>query len=77
MLNLIVGLTRTTGEAGSHSYAASAILEVELDPDLIDQPDRLQEHARHFFHLAREYLGQDLNPRDAPGCPPNRPWCAW
>jgi hypothetical protein len=66
MLNLIVGLTRTTGEAGSASCAASAILEGELAPELVDHPDRLQEHARRLFRLARESLGQASNPNGAP-----------
>jgi hypothetical protein len=77
MLKLSIGLTRQTGEADSSSYATSANLRVELDPKLIDQPDRFREHAHRLFNLARQALGQDLNPRDAPGCPPNRPWCPW
>jgi hypothetical protein len=61
MLKLSIGLTQGTGEADSPSCAASAILEVEVDPDLIDQPDRLREHAHRLFRLARESLGQAPN----------------
>ena len=40
MLKLNVGLSRKIGEADSSSCGASANLEVELDPDLINQPGR-------------------------------------
>ncbi|MHC4400176.1 MAG: hypothetical protein ACYTG0_10895 [Planctomycetota bacterium] len=65
MLKLSIGLTRETGEADSPSYSASAGLEVELDPEMIDRPDRLREHARQLFSLAGEALGQELNLRDS------------
>ena len=45
MLKLSVGLTKKTGEADSPSCGASTNLEAELDPEPIDQPDLLQEHA--------------------------------
>ena len=66
MLKLNVGLSRKIGEADSSSCGASANLEVELDPDLINQPDRLREHVRRLFRLAPEALGQEPNLRDAP-----------
>ncbi|MHC4405533.1 MAG: hypothetical protein ACYTG0_38295 [Planctomycetota bacterium] len=66
MLRMNVGLSRKVGEADSRSYAASAILEVELDPEMIDQPDRLAAHARRLFHLAGEAVEQGTKVRDAP-----------
>ena len=53
MLKLNVGLSRKIGEADSSSCGASANLEVELDPNPINQPDRLREHVRRLFRLAR------------------------
>jgi hypothetical protein len=65
VLKLNVGLTKRTGNVDPPWCEASTNLEVELDPDLINQPDRLQEHALRLFRLAREALGQELNLRDS------------
>ena len=65
MLKLNVGLSQKTSQADSSSCGTSVRVEVELDPDLINETDRLQEHARRLFCLAREALGQQPNPRDA------------
>ena len=45
MLKLNVGLSQKTGKTDSPPCNASTNLEVELDPDLINEPDLLQEHA--------------------------------
>jgi hypothetical protein len=66
MSKLNVGSTKKTGEVDSPSCNASTDLEVELDPDLLKQPDSLPEHAHRLFSLARETLGQEPNLRDAP-----------
>lgn len=64
-MKLNVGLTKETGEADSPLCEASTNLEAELDPDLISQPDRLQEHANRLFRLAWEALGQEPNLQNA------------
>jgi len=66
MLKLNVGLTKKTGEADPPSCDASTNLEADLDPDLINQPDRLREHAGRLFRLANEALGREPDLRDAP-----------
>jgi hypothetical protein len=70
MLRLSIGLSRQSGEANSPPFAASANLEVELDSDLINRPDRLREHARRLFRLAAEAIGQGRDPRDGLGARP-------
>ena len=66
MLKLNVALTQTTDEVDSPLCEAGASLGVQLDPELINQPDCLREHARRLFCLAREALGQEPNLRNAP-----------
>ena len=60
MLKLRVSLNQMTGEADPQSRYVGTNLEVELDPELIDQPDRLADHARRLFHLAGDVLRQEV-----------------
>jgi hypothetical protein len=66
MLKLNVGLSRKIGEADSSSCGASANLEVELDPNLVNQAERPQEHIRYLLRLAEDAVEQGPNLRDAP-----------
>ncbi len=71
MLRLTVGLARNVVEPNCASHEVSVGLE--LDTELINQPDRLQEHAHRLFNLARQALGQELTLHGSPGRRPTGP----
>ena len=60
-IKLNVGLSRKVGEANYGSRGASVNLELEATSDLVQQPDKLQEHLRHLFHLAKTAVDEELN----------------
>ena len=49
MLTLNVGFSRKVGEANYGSRGASLQLELELDSQLIQQPDELQDQIRSLY----------------------------
>ena len=71
MLRVTVNLARNPRELNCASHEVS--VGIELDKELIDQPDRLQEHSRRLSHLAREALGQARNLPKTQDCRPTSP----
>ncbi len=60
-LKLNVGLTKKVGEPNFGSRGASVNFEVELEADLIREPDQLREKVRYLFGLAQDAVEQELN----------------
>ncbi len=60
-LKLNVGLTKKVGEANYGSRGASVNFEVELEADLIREPDQLREKVRYLFALAKDAVEEELN----------------
>lgn len=69
-LKLNVGLSRKVGEANYGSRGATVNLELEVDSTLVAEPDRLQEHIRDLFGLAKSSIDEELQTEPAPP-PPN------
>ena len=65
-LKLNVGLTKKVGEPNYGSRGASVNFEVELEADLIREPDQLREKVRYLFGLAQEAVEQELNGNSQP-----------
>jgi hypothetical protein len=63
MLKLNVGFSRKVGEAHYGSRGASVNLELELDPALTEDRERLQERMRRLFILAKESVEAELRVR--------------
>jgi len=61
MLKLNTALSKEIGEAKCGFHGVSVSLEVELEPGLISQPERLNEQIRHLFGLARTAVEEELN----------------
>jgi hypothetical protein len=66
MLKLNIGLSQKIGQANFGSRGASVNLEVELESNLVAQPERLHEQIQHLFGLARAAVEEELNPNGAP-----------
>ena len=60
-LKLNVGLSRKVGEANYGSRGASVNLELELDPAVVDEPERLHDRIRQLFGLAKDSVDEELN----------------
>ncbi len=60
-LKLNVGLTKKVGEPNFGSRGASVNFEVELEADLIREPDQLREKVRYLFALAKDAVEEELN----------------
>jgi len=59
-MKLNVGLSKKVGQPDYGSLGANCHLEVELEADLLRQPDDLHEKIRYLFRLARESVEEEL-----------------
>ncbi len=62
-MKLNVGLNRKVGEANFGARGTSVNFEVDVESDLIRQPDALEEKIRYLFGLAKDSLDEELNGR--------------
>ena len=63
MLKLNAGLSRKVGEPDYGSRGASVNLELEVEGNLISEPDALMDRIRKLFILARQAVDEELNGR--------------
>ncbi len=61
MLKLNCGFTKKVGEANYGSRGASVALELELESELIGDPDKLKARIRQLFLLAKTSVDEELN----------------
>ena len=61
MLKMNIGLSKKLGEENFGSRGASVNLELELDSNLANEPNKLQEKIRQLFSLVRTSLTEELN----------------
>src|SRR5258706_7659366 len=61
MLKLNAGLSRKVGEPDYGSRGASVNLELEVEGNLIGEPDALLDRIRKLFSLARTAVDGELN----------------
>ena len=61
MLKLNVGFNRKVGEANYGSRGASVNLELELDSEMVGDPDKLRDRVRQMFLLAKASVDEELN----------------
>ena len=69
MIKLNAGFSRKVGEANYGSRGASVNLELELESNLIDSPDKMHDRIRALFGLARKAVDEELqngNPKSEP-----------
>ncbi len=66
MIKLNAGLSRKVGEPAYGSRGASVNLELEVESNLINDPDGLLDRIRRLFALARQAVDQELNSPAAP-----------
>ncbi|MFQ5492226.1 MAG: hypothetical protein ACE5GE_16040 [Phycisphaerae bacterium] len=60
MLKLNAGFSRKIGEPNYGSRGASVNVELEVESNLIGDPDALLGRIRHLFDLARRSVDQEL-----------------
>jgi hypothetical protein len=60
-LKLNVGLSRKVGDANYGSRGASVNVEMELDPTLVTDQEKLKDRIRHLFGSLRSSLAEELN----------------
>ncbi len=60
-LRLNIGLSKKIGLPDYGSLGASANLELELDSGAVGDPERLRQHVRHLFGLAKASVEEELN----------------
>jgi len=71
-LTLTIGHSRKVGEPNYSSRGASVNLELELEGNLVNEPQRLRESIRKLFDLARAAVEEELNGTHEPnGNQPN------
>ena len=61
MLKLNAGISRKVGEPNYGSRGASVNLELEVESNLVQDPNALTDRIRNLFALAREAVDQELN----------------
>jgi hypothetical protein len=61
MLKLNAGLSRKIGEPDYGSRGASVNLELEVEGNLVSEPDALLERIRKLFALAKQAVDEELN----------------
>ena len=71
MLKLNAGVSRKIGEPNYGSRGASVNVELELESNLIGDPDGLLNRIRGLFNLARKSVDEELNGSPQP-VPQNR-----
>lgn len=64
-LRLNVGLSKKIGLPDYGSLGASANLELELDSGAVSDPERLRQHVRHLFGLAKTSVEEELQQQQA------------
>ena len=65
MLKLNAGFSRKVGEPNYGSRGASVNVELELESNLIDDPQALMGRVRNLFDLARRAVDEELNGNQA------------
>ena len=70
MLKLNAGLSRKVGEPNYGSRGASVNVELELESNLIGDPDALLARIKSLFDLARRSVDEELNGHQAQTEPP-------
>ena len=60
-MQMNVGLTKKIGQPDYGSRGASVNFEVELEANLVREPDQLREKIRYLFRLAKEAVDEELN----------------
>lgn len=71
MLKLNVGFNRKTGEPNYGSRGASVNLELDLDINLVKQPERLRKRVRQLFDMARLSVEEELRGGNGAPKPPD------
>jgi hypothetical protein len=61
MLKLNAGISRKVGEPNYGSRGASVNLELEVESNLVQDPDGLMDRVRKLFSLARDAVDAELN----------------
>ena len=61
MLKLNAGFSRKVGEANYGSRGASVNVELEVESNLVNDPDALVSRIRSLFDLARKSVDDELN----------------
>src|SRR5215207_8040126 len=69
MLKLTVGVTRKVGLPNYGSVGANCSLEADLDPMMLDDPERLHQKLRSTYSIAWEAVELQLQDRSSPGSP--------
>jgi hypothetical protein len=59
-MKLNVGISRKVGEANYGSRGASVSFDVELEANLVHEPQQLRERVRYLFGLAEEAVEEEL-----------------
>ena len=72
MLKLNAGFSRKVGEPNYGSRGASVNVELELESNLIGDPDALSARIKSLFDLARRSVDEELNGSQAPAERPRR-----
>ena len=70
MLKLNAGFSRKVGEPDYGSRGAGVNVELELESNLIGDPDALLARIKTLFDLARRSVDEELNGNQAPAEPP-------
>ena len=70
MLKLNAGFSRKVGEPNYGSRGASVNVALELESNLIGDPDALLARIKSLFDLARRSVDEELNGNQAPAEPP-------
>ncbi len=64
-LRVNIGLSKKVGLPEYGSLGASANLELELDSGAANDPERLRQHVRHLFGLAKASVEEELHQQQA------------
>ncbi len=64
-LRLHTGLSKKIGLPDYGSLGASVNLELELDSAAVGDPERLRQHVRHLFGLAKASVEEELHQQQA------------
>lgn len=61
MLKLNAGISRKVGEPNYGSRGATVHLELEVESNLVNDPDGLTDRIRKLFQLAKRAVDEELN----------------
>ena len=59
-MQMSVGLSKKVGEANFGSRGATVNFQVELEANLVREPEQLREKIRYLFRLANEAVAEEL-----------------